>query len=193
MKATLKVFVSVVMFVFAGYGLAEAVPSGVSTVGDAEGDFTTNAVNTGPYMDVVSAKVQQRHDGSLSFLMELAGAIPDVPTETDLIWPFHIDTDPNASPGGLYVDYIVRVRWLGGAFVGQVVHRFTTNTGEVGLTIAGVPFEINGATVKLTVDPALLGSPNSFDWNAATRPGATVPYSDFAPNCLECLTTWSSK
>lgn len=193
MKATLTVFVSVVTFLFAGHGLAEAVPSGVSTVDDAEGDFTTDAVNTEPYMDVLSAKVQQGHDGSLSFLMELAGAIPDVPTETDLIWPFHIDTDPNSSPGGLYVDYIVRVRRIDGAFRGQVVHRFTTDTGVVGLSVADAPFRINGATVKLTVDPALLDSPGSFDWNAATRPGLTVPYSDFAPNCLDCLTTWSSK
>jgi len=172
---------------------SEMALSSVSTVTDATGDFTPTAVNTAPYMDVVSAKVQLKHDGSLSFFMELAGALPDTPTEPQLIWPFHVDTDPSAAPGGLYVDYIVRVLWTGSAYVGQVVHRFTTTGGGVGLTVTSVPFVIHGATVALTVDPTLLGSPSSFGWNAATRPGAANPYSDFAPNCLTCLVTWSAK
>lgn len=188
MKSTPRVLVLAVLFLFAGHGPAEATPSGVSTVEDAIGDLTHPA----PYMDVLSAKVHQRKQGTL-FFMELAGAIPDTPTVSSLIWVFHVDTDPSSSPGGLYVDYVPRVLWNGNSFIGQLVHRFPTATGGVGTAITVVPFEIKGGTVRLTVDPALLGNPSSFDWNAATRPSTSVPYSDFAPNCLACLVTWTAK
>jgi hypothetical protein len=190
MKRALKVFVLSVLVLFAGYGLAQAAPSGVSTVEDAIGDST----HPGSYMDVSSAKVQQRNDGTLSFFMELAGRIPDTPTESSLIWVFHVDTDPSSSPGGLYVDYAPRVVWNGSSFVGQLLHRFTTGTGGVGTAVTGgVPFEIRGGTVRLRVDPTLLGNPSTFGWNAATRPSTSVPYSDFAPGCLTCLVAWTAK
>jgi len=204
MKSTLKGLVLAVIFVFSGYGLAQAAPNGVrgvSTVRDAIGDSTYRAPYStypAPYMDITFAKVQQRNDGTLSFFMRLAGAIPDTPKDSSLIWVFHLDTDPNSSPGGLYVDYIARVVWNGSAFVGQLVHRFTKATGGVGTTITVVPSEIHGGTVRLTVAPALLGNPSSFAWNAATRPSTSVPYSDFAPDlkrgCLNCsLVTWTAK
>ena len=61
--------------------------------------------------------------------MQLAGSIPEEPSESVLIWVFHLDTDPAAFPilppntPPLYVDYTARVLWSNGAFVGQVVNR----------------------------------------------------------------------
>jgi len=48
--------------------------------------------------------------------------------------------------------------------------------------VHAIPFSIHGAAVTAQVDPALLGDPTGFGWNAATRPGTTVPYVDFAPD-----------
>lgn len=163
--------------------------AGSSVVDDPAADVGSSP----PYLDVIHAKVtEQDGSGTLFFLMELAGAVPKAPSESDLIWPFHIDTDPGASPGGLYVDYVVRVRWVNGAFVGQVVNRTAAPT----LTITSVPFSVDGATVKVFVDPTTLGNPASFHWNASTRPGATVPYVDFAPDASgptdsSTLATWT--
>lgn len=156
-----------------------------SVVGDPAGDSLSSA----PYMDVVHAKVtEQRGRGTLFFSMDLAGAIPDAPSGADLIWVWHVDTDAASSPGGLYVDYIVRVRWFNGAFVGEVVNRIPILTGGAPI-VTSVPFRIDGTTVKVFVDLGALGNPSSFGWNAATRPGATVPYTDFAPDVG--LLTWS--
>lgn len=138
-----------------------------------------------PYLDIVHAWViEQQGTGTLLFMMELAGPIPAEPTEADLIWPFHVDTDPLTSPGGLYNEYVVRVRWFNGAFVGQVVDR----TGGAPI-ITSIPFHIDGRTVKALVQLEMLGNPSSFGWNAATRPGLTVPYVDFAPDGV--LATWA--
>lgn len=122
-------------------------------------------------------------------MMELAGSIPEAPSESVLIWVFHVDTDPAAFPSGLYVDYIVRVLWSNGALVGQVVNRTTG-------AITPVPFSTNGKTVKVSAPLATLGNPSSFGWNAATRPGfPPVPYADFAPDAagptdFSTLATW---
>jgi len=95
-------------------------------------------------------------------------------------------------PGDIYVDYVVRVRWVDGAFVGQVVNRTPIASGRAPI-VTGVPSSVDGATVKLWVDPALLGNPSSFGWNASTRPGLNVAYADFAPNCFDCLDVWTSR
>jgi hypothetical protein len=156
-----------------------------SVTDDLEGDSLSPA----PYMDVVQAKVtEQQGKGTLFFMMNLAGPIPDAPSEGDLIWVWHVDTDAALAPGGLYVDYIVRVRWFNGAFVGQVVNRIPISTGGAPI-VTSVSFKIDGRTVKVFVDLEALGDPSSFGWNAATRPGATVPYADFAPDVG--LLTWS--
>jgi hypothetical protein len=156
-----------------------------SVVHDPRGDTGVAA----PYLDVVHAQViEQQGKGTLLFMMELAGRIPESPSEPDLIWPFHLDTNPATSPGGLYNEYVVRVRWFNGAFVGQVVDRTPALTGGAPI-ITSVPFSIDGRTVKVVVPLSTLGSPSTFGWNAATRPGATVPYVDFAPDTG--LATWA--
>jgi hypothetical protein len=155
-----------------------------SVVHDPAGDVGSSA----PYLDIVHAEViEQQGQGTLLFMMQLAGPIPEKPSELDLIWPFHLDTNPATSPGGLYNEYVVRVRWFNGAFVGQVVDRTPLVTGGAPI-ITSIPFSIDGRTVKVFAQLEMLGNPLSFGWNAATRPGATVPYVDFAPDSV--LSNW---
>jgi len=156
-----------------------------SVVHDPKGD------STAPYLDIVQAMVtEQQGKETLIFMMVLAGPIPEVPSEADLIWPFHVDTNPATSvgpdPNNNYAEYVVRVRWFNGAFVGQVVNRITG-------VPTSIPFSIDGRTVKVFAPLATLGNPTSFEWNAATRPGATVPYVDFAPDggLVADLATWT--
>src|SRR5687767_2163332 len=134
------------------------------------------------------ARVVEQARGTLLFMMQLAGPVPEQPSETVLIWPFHVDTVPNTLAGNpaLYNEYIVRVRWAAGAFDAHVVNRTTGAATQI-------PFRIAGSTVQASVDLGLLGNPSSFGWNAATRPGATVPYEDFAPDggTAADLVTWS--
>jgi hypothetical protein len=163
-----------------------------SVVHDPTGDVGSAA----PYLDVAHAQViEQQGVEDLLFMMQLAGRIPEVPSNH--IWPFHVDTDASTVtfPGGpfnSYVDYVVRVRWLNGALVGEVVNRTPILTGGSPI-ITAVPFSIDGRTVKLFVPLETLGDPSSFGWNAATRLAATAPYVDFAPDggLVTDLATWT--
>ena len=141
-----------------------------------------------PYLDVTHARVIEQAPGTLRFMMQVAGPIPEQPSESVLIWPFHVDTVPNTLAGNppLYNEYIVRVRWANGAFDAHLVNR---TTGAA----APIPFRIAGTTVHASVDLGLLGNPSSFGWNASTRPGTTVPYEDFSPDggTAADLVTWS--
>lgn len=158
-----------------------------SVVHDPAGDSLLAA----PYMDVVHAKVtEQKGRQTLFFMMELAGAIPGAPSEGHLIWPFHVDTNAATAPGGLYNEYIVLVRWVNGAFVGQVINRTPLLVGGAPI-ITLVPFSIDGTTLKVFVDPDTLGDPASFGWNASTRPGPAASYADFAPDGGVTLATWT--
>jgi hypothetical protein len=184
MKKTIKhsllvlpILLVAVMFI----SLAEAASS---VVHDPTGDSASPA----PYLDIVHAKVtEQQGKETLFFMMTLAGPIPEEPSEPVLIWPFHLDTNPATSPGGLYNEYVIRVLWSGGAFVGQVVNRTTG-------VITAIPFSIDGRTVKVFAPLDTLGNPSSFGWNAATRPGfPPVAYVDFAPDggSATDLATWT--
>jgi hypothetical protein len=170
------------------YANGPLADAGSSVVHDPIGDSLSPA----PYLDVVQAKVtEQQGQGTLFFMMVLAGPIPEEPSELN-IWPFHLDTNPATAPGGLYNEYVIRVRFSGafdrsGAFVGEVVNRTPLPGGPA--IITPVPFSIDGRTVKVFVPLELLGNPSSFGWNAAARPGATVPYVDFAPD--SGLATWT--
>jgi hypothetical protein len=123
-------------------------------------------------------------------MMVLAGPIPEAPSEPFLVWVFHVDTNPATSPGGLYNEYIVRVRWSGGAFVGEVVDRTPLLTGGAAITTP-IPFSIDGTTVKVFAQLEMLGNPSSFGWNAATRPLPPAAYLDFAPDGGIELATWT--
>ena len=163
---------------------AKQANSNSSVVHDPKGDSNSPL----PYMDIVHAKItEQQGGGTLFFMMVLAGPIPELPAAPDLLWVFHLDTNPLTFPGGLYNEYIVRVRWFNGLFVGQVVNRTPLLTGGAPI-ITAVPFSIDENTTKMFAQLGTLGNPSTFGWNAATRPGATVPYVDFAPN--SGLVTW---
>jgi hypothetical protein len=164
-----------------------AAHAGSSVVHDPRGDSDSPS----PYLDVVHANVTEQGHGTLFFMMVLAGPIPEEPSEPFLLWVFHVDTNPATSPGGLYNEYIVRVRWSGGAFVGEVINR----TGAPTLITTAVPFSIDGATVKVFVPLATLGNPSSFGWTAATRPQPPAPYLDFAPDggSATDLATWTGR
>jgi hypothetical protein len=171
----------------AAYANGPLAHAASSVVHDPIGDSLSPA----PYLDIVQAKVTEQGQGTLFFMMVLAGPIPEVPSEPDLIWPFHLDTNPATSvgtdPNNNYAEYGVRVRWtISGGFVGQVVNRTTG-------AITPVPFSIDGPTVKVFVPLDTLGNPASFGWNAAARLGATGPYVDFAPDggLATDLATWT--
>lgn len=161
--------------------LASPVGAASSVVHDPTGDVGSAAA----YLDVVHAKVTEQQGGkTLFFMMRLAGPIPEEPSNH--IWPFHVDTDTSTVtfPGGAfnsYVDYVVRVRWLNGALVGEVVNRTPILTGGSPV-VTRVPFSIDGRTVKVYASLQLLGDPSSFGWNAATRLTAAAAYVDFAPD-----------
>lgn len=186
MKITIRPALALPMLLVAAT-LVSPASAASSVVHDPAGDSLSGA----PYMDVVHAKVtEQKGRQTLFFMMELAGAIPDAPSEGHLIWPFHVDTDAATAPGGLYNEYIVLVRWINGAFVGQAINRTPLLTGGTP-SITLVPFSIDGTTVKVLVDLQTLGNPTSFGWNASTRPGPAAPYADFAPNGGVALATWT--
>ena len=148
-----------------------------------------DSLSPAPYLDVVQAKVtEQQGEDTLFFMIVLAGPIPAELSEPDLIWVFYPDTNPATFPSGLSPEYQVRVRWFNGAFVGQVVDRTPLLTGGAQV-ITPVPFSIDGRTVKVFVPLQTLGNPSTFGWNAATRPGVTVPNVDFAPD--SGLATWT--
>ena len=162
---------------------AKQANSNSSVIHDATGDSGSPAT----YMDIAHAKVTEQQGGTLFFMMVLAGPIPEQPSARDLLWVFHLDTDPTTAPGGLYNEYIVRVRWISGAFVGQVVDRTPLLTGGSPI-ITAVPFSIHGHTVHMSAHLGTLGNPSIFGWNAATRPGVAFNYVDFAPD--SGLITW---
>lgn len=155
-----------------------------SVVHDPTGDSTSPA----SYNDVVHGKVtEQVGQGTLIFSMVLAGSIPEAPSEADLIWPFHVDTNSGTAPGGLYNEYVVRVRWFNGTFGAQVIDRTPLLSGR-SPAIYSVAFSVGGPTIKVSVPLALLGDPATVQWNASARPGQTVPYADFAPDTA--LAVW---
>jgi hypothetical protein len=159
-----------------------------SAVRDPRGD----SASPSPYLDVVHALVTEQGQGTLFFMMVLAGPIPRAPSEPFLLWVFHVDTNPATSPEGLYNEYIVRVRWSGGAFVGEVIDRTPLLRGGALITTP-IPFSIDGATVKVFAQLGILGNPSSFGWNGATRPLPPAAYLDFAPDDGIELRTWTQK
>ena len=186
-KYSLVLALSMLLVVVLFSSLAYAA---TSVVHDPRGDVGSSA----PYLDVANAEViEQQGQETLLFQMQLAGLIPKAPSESVVFWVFHLDTDPTAFPGTppLWVDYVVRVMWSNGAFVGQVVNRATG-------AITSVDFSIDGPTVKVFVPLATLGNPSSFGWNAATRPGLPpTPFVDFAPDAagqfdFSTIATWET-
>ena len=132
------------------------------------------------YADIVAGRVDQ-DAGTLEFTMTVADAIPETPKLTApgvqaLRWVASLDLDPTSSPIGWPVpqrlpaapqsspaaaEGFLAVAWDGTEFSGTFFDRRPLlSGGEVVATT--VPFEIDGNTVHMWLDGALIGDPASF-------------------------------
>jgi hypothetical protein len=149
--------------------LSSPAAAGTSVVADAEADIATSAP---AHLDILQAKItEQVGREALYFQMELAAAVPETPAGLPA-FTWNIDV-----PGGRDLDYTVTVRWCSAATVigcaGGAAHwealRLDFSFSPPRQTVDAFRFRIDGATVKAWVDPAALGDPTAFRWNAFGR------------------------
>jgi len=163
--------------------LSSSVSASSSVVADRAGD----AVAGSPaYVDIVQSKItDQVGRDTLYFSMELAQAIPANPPDSFLGYNWFVDTIP---PAGF--DYVVVVRFCtertGAACAPGPLPRWEGLVNDfVNPPRYFSSFKVDGATVKAFIDPALIGSPASFEWGALSRTspaGSGVAPRDFAPD-----------
>lgn len=155
-----------------------------SVIEDPVGDV---APGVSAYLDVVQAKVtDQVGRDRLYFSMELAGALPAEPSDSFLAYNWLVEVNGDGIP-----DYAVTVRWctrpagpLCAATAPLPRWEASVNQFGVGLTFFS-SFKVGGANVKAFLDPALVGDPAAFQWQAQTRnsPAAGgAPEVERAPN-----------
>jgi hypothetical protein len=138
---------------------------------------------TPAHVDIVHAKVtQQVGRGELLFMMELAATVPNPPVDAFVAYNFQLDTDP-ATPLGQLFEYVVIVRWLGGQWQTLLNDASAVPSGG---TLVTRPIErgatFDGATVKVRLDPARYGIPESFTWRPLTRLVISpAPFTDAGP------------
>lgn len=147
-------------------GIPSRAYASTSEVFDATGDVTP------AYLDIVHAKVtMQNGNGELFFLTEVTEAVPNPPIDSFVAYNYQIDLN-----GDGLLEYAIVVRWFNGQWETVVVS--PTNVPFTGASW-------DGATVKVRLDPALIGNPASFRWRALTRLApAPAPALDF--------TAWST-
>ena len=149
-----------------------------SVVQDPTGD---TADTTPPYYDIVKAKIHRTGDESgahraIVFSMKLAVPIPQLASSTFFAANWLLDTNP-ARVGP---EYNVIVRWCttathprcqaGDAHWEGALNDFANGTQTyVSMT------DIDGDAVTLWLDPERIGSPDQFDWQAATRSRGAQP------------------
>lgn len=152
-------------------GLALAASSWTDAAGDV-------AFRAPAYTDVVGGTVQV-DGGIFEFTMTVAEAIPQTPIlprpgVAELRWAVPLDLDPTAFPAGWPLapgdprsaqsapaEGFLAVAWDGSAFSGTWFDRRPLLTGGQ-YTATSVPFEIDGNTVTIWLDGALIGDPESF-------------------------------
>jgi hypothetical protein len=164
--------------------LSSSVSASSSVVSDPAGDAV---LGSPAYVDIVQSKVTaQVGRDTLSFSVELAQAIPADPPDSFLGYNWFVDT---IAPAGF--DYVVIVRFCTERTVPACAAQGALPRWE-GLVNDFVnparyfsSFKVDGATVKAFIDPALIGSPTSFEWQALSRTtpaGQGVAPRDFAPD-----------
>ena len=161
--------------------LSSAAAARTDVVVDAVGDVPATAPT---YVDIIQAQVTDQVGADVLFFhMALAGPAPTVPSGF-VAWNWAIDI--GGAPGP---EYLVVVRWCTQAMVTDCgpgpAHWESALIAGAGVTLNAFPFEVNGATVKAYLDPALIGDPAGFNWRAIARlfPGPTgFPPTDLAPD-----------
>jgi hypothetical protein len=155
---------------------------------DAAGDALFHAP---AYADVLAGEVEL-DAGTFEFTMTVADAIPQTPRLTApgvaaLRWAVSLDLDPSASPAGWpaapgdprsaqakAAEGFVALAWDGSAFSATWFDRRPLLTGG-SVTTTSVPFEIDGDTVHIWLDGALIGDPASFRVGFVTAAVTTQP------------------
>lgn len=159
------------MVALSASGQALAASTWTDPVGDA-------LFHAPAYADVVAGSVVE-DAGTFEFTMTVADAIPQAPSLTPpgvqgLRWAVPLDLDPTTFPAGWPAapgdprsaqappaEGFMAVAWDGSAFTATWYDRRPLlSGGEVEAT--SVPFEIDGNTVHIWLDGALIGDPTSF-------------------------------
>jgi hypothetical protein len=149
----------------------------LTTYTDPAGDALFHAP---AYADILAGSVEE-DAGTFEFILTVADVIPQTPRLTPpgvqaLRWVASLDLDPTSSPIGWPVpqrlpaapqsspaaaEGFLAVAWDGTEFSGTWFDRRPLlSGGEV--TATAVPFEIDGDTVHIWLDGALIGDPTSF-------------------------------
>lgn len=165
------------MVALSASGQALAATTYTDPVGDAK--FHAPA-----YADIVAGSVDEV-GGTFEFTITVADAIPQTPRLTPpgvqaLRWVVSLDLDPTTFPVGWPFapgapqsaqrgapEGFVAVAWDGSAFSATLFDRRPLlSGGDVEAT--SVPFEIDGDTVHIWLDAALIGDPASFRFGFVT-------------------------
>lgn len=169
-------------------GQALAASAWTDPVGDA-------LLHAPAYADIVAGNVVE-DGGVFEFTMRVAAAIPQTPRLTPpgvqaLRWAVSLDLDPTTFPAGWPAapgdprssqappaEGFMAVAWDGSTFSATWFDRRPLLTGG-DVTATSVPFEIDGDTVHIWLDGALIGDPTSFRVGfvtaaVTTRLGTTV-------------------
>jgi hypothetical protein len=158
------------------------VLASVPNPASARSSEVTDSNDVAPaYLDIVHAKVtDQVGTGRLTFLMELATAVPDEPVDSFVAYNWQLDTDDSPSS----IEFFIIIRWRLGHWETLMWDQRPVNEGTgplVETVISGVSF--HGATVHVSIDAAAFDDPAILNWRAVTRNApAPQPILDFAPN-----------
>ena len=165
------------MVALSASGQALAASSWTDPVGDA-------LFHAPAYADIVAGTVTE-NAGTFEFSLTVAEAIPETPKLTApgvqaLRWVASLELDPTTHPAGwpaapgnprsaqaLAAEGFVAVVWDGTAFSATFFDRRPLLSGGAVVATA-VPFEIDGDTVHMWLDGALIGNPTSFQIGFAT-------------------------
>jgi len=167
------------MIALSASGQALAASTWTDPVGDA-------LFHAPAYADIVAGSVVE-DGGTFEFTLTVADAIPQAPSLTPpgvqaLRWVASLDLDPTSSPVGWPVpqrlpaapqsspaaaEGFLAVAWDGTEFSGMWFDRRPLLSGG-DVVATPVPFEIDGDTVRMWLDGALIGDPSSFRIGFAT-------------------------
>ncbi len=197
-------FLTVMAFALGRPALAGGLTcSATDPVGDPLWQSSTDQVEVPAYQDIVQIEATKVGRSVFTFAMDMADEIPaapifPLPSVSEMIWAWHLDTDPLTAPAGYPVapghtevmEFVVRVIWDGGTFRGELIDRRPLLTGGSAL-VRSMPFKISKSTLSVSVDADALGNPSEFrlravtsDWeanqegNSGLSPLDIVPFTD---------------